>query len=250
MARLAADTDAAGCRTLWLNRPEKRNALDEGLLGDIAEAAHAAGQDPAISLVVLRAHGPTFCAGADLNDWADVTPDEAQRLSALGSAAFRALAELPVPVVAAIDGAALGGGLELVLACDIRLGTTACRLGFPEPRLGNSPAWGGMARLVEAVGIAAARDLLLTGDVIAGPEAFRIGLLQRLCPPEGLEESLAALRTSILACDPGTLRYIKALLGAPAGSIAAIEAAVAGFTATRPESRRRKQQFLDSRRRP
>jgi enoyl-CoA hydratase/carnithine racemase len=110
-----------------------------------------------------------FCAGADLNDWADVSPAEARSLSLLGSRAFQALADVPVPVIAAIDGAALGGGLEMAMACDIRLGTPDCSVGYPEPRLGNSPAWGGMARLVDAVGKGYARTMLLTGEPSPAP---------------------------------------------------------------------------------
>jgi enoyl-CoA hydratase/carnithine racemase len=248
MSRLRIETDDRGCRTLWLDRPEKRNALDEPLLRELLDAALLAADDPTVRVVVVRSTSSTFSAGADLNDWADVTPQEAQRLSALGSRAFQALADLPVPVVAAVQGAALGGGLELALACDIRIDASDCRVGRPEPRLGNSPAWGGMARLVDAVGKAHARDLLLTGDAIGGPDAHRLGILQRLCAPEEFSQRLEDLVASIVACDGGVPTYIKALLGAPAQAIAAQEAAIAGFAATRPQSRQRKERFLASRR--
>jgi enoyl-CoA hydratase/carnithine racemase len=247
MPRLRVKTER-GRRTLWLDRPDKRNALDEAFLSELLVAAEASSREEAVRVVLLRSTSPMFCAGADLNEWADVSPREAQRLSALGSRAFQALADLPVPVVAALEGPALGGGLELALACDIRIGTTACRVGFPEPRLGNSPAWGGMARLVETVGIAMARDMLLTGDVVSAVDAHRVGIVQRLCAPEDLSARLDDLIDSIVACDGGTLAYIKALLGAPSQVIAAQEAAVAGFTATRVESRERKELFLASRR--
>jgi enoyl-CoA hydratase/carnithine racemase len=248
MARVRVETDERGCRTLWLDRPDKRNALDEPFLVELLDAAEAASLEEQLRLVVLRSTSTIFCAGADLNEWADVTPKTAQRLSALGSRAFQALVDLPIPVIAGVEGPALGGGLELLLACDIRLGSTSCRLGFPEPRLGNSPAWGGVTRLVETVGIAQARNMLLTGDAIVGNEAHRIGILQRICAPEEFSAKFDDLIESVLACDRGTLTYIKALLGAPAQAILAQEAAVAGFTATRAESRERKEQFLGSRR--
>jgi enoyl-CoA hydratase/carnithine racemase len=249
MARLRVETDVDGCRILWLDRPEKRNALDEAFLSEILIEADRTLADPAVRVVVLRSTSPIFCAGADLNDWANTAPVEAQRLSALGSRAFQALADLPIPVVAAREGAALGGGLELALACDIRIASTACRLGFPEPRLGNSPAWGGMARLVEAAGKAKARDLLLTGDIILADEAHAFGLVQRLFSPEEFQKGLSQLIQSIVACDPGTLTYIKAILSCSPQAVAAQEAAIAGFVSTRPESRKRKQDFLSDRKR-
>ena len=248
MPRLRVETDERGCRTLWLDRPEKRNALDEAFLSELLAAAEATSREEAVRVVLLRSTSEMFCAGADLNEWSNISPRNAQRLSALGGRAFQALADLPVPVVAVLQGAALGGGLELALACDIRIGATTCRVGFPEPRLGNSPAWGGMRRLVEAVGVPSARDILLTGDAIPAVDAHRMGIIQRICAPEDLLARMGDLIESILASDTGTLGYIKALLGAPAQVIAAQEAAVAGFTATRTESRERKEQFLASRR--
>jgi enoyl-CoA hydratase/carnithine racemase len=250
MPRARIETDDRGCRTFWLDRPEKRNALDETFLAEILDAAQDCSRSDEVRVVLIRSSSQVFCAGADLTEWADVIPREAQRLSALGSRAFQAIADLPMPAVAIIEGGAFGGGLELALACDIRIATTDCRFGFPEPRLGNSPAWGGMARLVEMIGVGLARDMLLTGDVIEADQGFRTGLIQRLCRPQDLDAQLNMLVTSILACDPGTLTFIKAMLGSPSRSIAVQEAAIAGFTATRPESRERKEQFLARRRRP
>jgi enoyl-CoA hydratase/carnithine racemase len=123
MSDLKIETDVRGCRTLWLERPRKRNALDEALLTDLLNAARSIADDASVRAVLLRSTSPIFCAGADLHDWADVTPKEAQRLSSLGSRAFQALSDAPVPVVAVLEGAALGGGLELALACDIRIAT-------------------------------------------------------------------------------------------------------------------------------
>jgi enoyl-CoA hydratase/carnithine racemase len=248
MARVRVSTDVRGCRTVLLDRADKRNALDEPFLSELLDVAASAASDNTVRLVLLRSTSSIFCAGADLNEWANVDPRNAQRLSALGSRAFQALADLPVPVVAALEGAALGGGLELALACDIRVGSHECSVGFPEPRLGNSPAWGGMARLIAAVGPAFARDMLLTGDTLGAADALRIGVVQRLYDLSEFPSKLEQLIDSIVSCDPGTLTYIKMLLGAPSQAIAAQEAAIAGFTATRAESRDRKKKFLASRR--
>jgi enoyl-CoA hydratase/carnithine racemase len=245
--RLRIDKDTRGCVTFWLDRADKRNALDEQFLNEFHEASLQASCDPSVRVVALRSTSSVFCAGADLNDWANITPSNAQRLSLLGNRTFQAIADMPVPVIAAIEGAALGGGLELALACDIRIGTPDCSIGLPEPRLGNSPAWGGMARLVEAVGKAYARNMLLTGDTISGSEAFRVGILQRMPSRENFQQGFDALIVSVLACDSNTLTYIKNLFGQPSQITAAQEAVVAGFTATRPESRDRKEAFLASR---
>ena len=245
--RLRIDKDALGCITFLLDRAEKRNALDAEFLEELIEEILKVSTDPSCRVVILRSSSAVFCAGADLNEWAKVTPADARRLSLLGSSTFQALADMPVPVIAAIEGAALGGGLELAMACDIRVGTPQCSVGYPEPRLGNSPAWGGMARLIEATGRAYARNMLLTGDVIPGTEAFRVGILQRMSSRENFQQGLDALVASILACDSGTLAYIKNLFGQPSQIIAAQEAAIAGFTATRQESRKRKEAFLASR---
>ena len=232
--RLRIDKDALGCITFLLDRAEKRNALDAEFLDELIEEILKVSTDPGCRVVILRSSSAVFCAGADLNEWANVTPADARRLSLLGSSTFQALADLPVPVIAA-------------MACDIRVGTPQCSVGYPEPRLGNSPAWGGMARLIEATGRAYARNMLLTGDVIPGAEAFRVGILQRMSSRENFQQGLDALVASILACDSGTLAYIKNLFGQPSQIIAAQEAAIAGFTATRQESRKRKEAFLASR---
>ncbi|MDX3974949.1 enoyl-CoA hydratase/isomerase family protein [Shinella sp.] len=248
MSHLKIETDERGCRTLWLDRPAKRNALDEALLSDLLNAAVAARTTPGLRLVVLRSTSSMFCAGADLNDWADVTPFNAQRLSLLGARAFRELADLPVPLVVVVEGAALGGGFELALAGDIRIATTQARFGFPEARLGNTPAWGGVPRLAKLAGTGTMFDVLLTGDPIDGERAERLGIVQRLCAPEDLETRLNALIDSLLACDTTTQGFIKAMFGNPDALIAAQEAALAGFTATREEASARKQAFLASRR--
>jgi len=247
-SRLKISSDGLGCWTFLLDRPEKRNALDEQFLSELMSASHNVAEDGNARLVILRSSSPTFCAGADLNDWIDITPSEARRLSSLGSRTFQMLADLPVPTIAAIEGPALGGGLELALACDLRIGTPNCVIGFPEPRLGNSPAWGGMHRLIEAIGKFRARDLLLTGDLVSGNEAYRVGILQRLKSSAEFQQGLNSLIESIISCDGGTLTYIKSVFGQPSQIIAAQEASMAGFTATYKASKTRKEAFLQSRR--
>jgi enoyl-CoA hydratase/carnithine racemase len=239
--------DGRGCFTLWLDRPKKRNALDEPALNAIAETTQTLRASKEARLLVLRSTSPVFSAGADLNEWARVGVADAARLSMVGNQAFAALTDLPIPTVALLEGPALGGGLELALACDIRVGSEACRVGFPEPRLGNAPGWGGVARLVEIAGLATARDMLLTGDALDAGAAFRVGILQRLWRAEELDAKLADLTQSILSCDFTTLSLLKATLK-PADVNMARDAALAGFDASRDEPKTRKAAFLKGRR--
>jgi enoyl-CoA hydratase/carnithine racemase len=247
MNTVRMEVDERGCATIWLDRPDKRNALDENLLTELADAVDRIHRHDGVRVVLLRSTSPVFSAGADLNEWASPTPQEAARLSLLGSTAFQALADLPMPVIAVLEGPAVGGGLELALACDIRLGTEACRVGFPEPRLANTPAWGGVSRLVEIAGVAAARDLLLTGEIVDASEAYRIGVLQRLCAESVLEERVQALVESVLACAPVALLTLKALLSSEERRRRTLESITAGFSATLEESRHRKEAFLAAR---
>ena len=243
---IATKHDGCGCFTLSLDRPAKRNALDEATLTGIAEIARTLCASKEARLLIVRSTSVVFSAGADLNEWAHVGSSEAARLSLVGNQAFAALTDLSIPTVALLEGPALGGGLELALACDIRVGTASCRVGFPEPRLGNAPGWGGIARLVEIAGLATARDMLLTGDPLEAADALRVGILQRLWRPEEVENKLADLVESILACDSTTLALLKATLKHTDVNMAR-DAALAGFDAGRPGPKARKAAFLASR---
>jgi enoyl-CoA hydratase/carnithine racemase len=244
METLQVEHDGHSRVTIWLDRPHKRNALNEVMLSELAATAAALRADRDVRVVVLRSTSGVFSAGADLNEWVALSPARAMELSLLGGRAFQALADLPVPVIAVLEGAALGGGLELALACDIRIGTLACQMGFPEPRLGNIPAWGGVPRLLQVVGPAFARELLLTGDVIGAREAYRMGLLNRLFSEAELADGLEHLVGSVLACEPATLALLKAQLSGGTVEQAQQEAVTAAYSATQEESRRRKEAFL------
>jgi enoyl-CoA hydratase len=230
--------------TIWLDRPNKRNALNEVMLAELTATAATLGSNRDIRVVLLRSTSGVFSAGADLNEWASLSSARAMELSLLGSHAFQALADLPVPVIAVLEGAAVGGGPELALACDVRVGTPTCRMGFPEPRLGNLPAWGGMPRLLQVIGPAFARELLLTGDVIDAQNALRMGLLNRLFNESELVDGLEHLVESVLACEPRTLALLKAQLSGGMFERVYQEAVTAGYSAMQEESRRRKEAFL------
>ncbi|MER5620117.1 enoyl-CoA hydratase/isomerase family protein [Streptosporangium sp. NPDC002544] len=240
------DVDERGLATLTLDRYAKRNSLDEAMLESFGEALGAIEADPRIRVVVLRGSNGFFCAGADIADWADPGPVTADRLSRLGTATFARLAALSVPTVALIERSALGGGLELALACDLRVTTEDAGLGYPETRLGNLTAWGGIARLVDTVGPAQARRLFLTATTISGAEAARIGLVTHAVPADRLEETVEELVTAVIACEPLALRVVKDILAGYETRVTA-EPTLAAFFSFSDASRRRKEAFVKRR---
>ncbi len=168
-----------GVAVLVLQHPPV-NALSRALLRELAEAVAALAPDPSVRAVVLGADGPNFSAGADLKEMVTIAPADAPEALREGAAAIAAVAELPVPTLAAVHGLAVGGGLELALACDLRLADDSAKFGAPEVAHGLMPAYGGTVRLPRIVGAAKAKELIFAGTLIGAAEAHRIGLIQRL----------------------------------------------------------------------
>jgi enoyl-CoA hydratase len=161
-----------------LDAPERRNALDSEALRALAETVHRLAADPKVALVGLRAEGDHFCAGADIDELRRLDSAAAAREHArLGQAACNALEQAPVPVVAAIQGYCVGGGLELAMSCDIRLATPEARFGQVELAIGSIAAWGGIRRLPRLVGAAVAKDLVFSARHIDAAEAVARGLI-------------------------------------------------------------------------
>lgn len=164
-----------------LDRPTKGNALNQPLIDALdelcgrVEAVHADGSARAI--VLTGAGGRAFCAGADINELDGITPDAARAQMRRGQQVFDRLERLPVVVIAALNGFALGGGLELAMAADIRVAAPTARLGQPEITLGNLPGWGGTQRLPQLVGRGRATEMILTGELVDAERAFQIGLV-------------------------------------------------------------------------
>ena len=179
-------TDVDGrIRRITIDRPDARNALTwEGL--DALEAAIEAATEPVVS---LEGDGPAFCAGADLDVVADLDRDEAEAFARRGQQVARAIEESPSVVVAVIDGAARGGGLELALACDVRVATPTATFGEPGVTFGLFGAWGGTARLPRVLGEGDALEFALSGRVVGAEEALRMGLVSRI---EDEPQSVAA----------------------------------------------------------
>lgn len=236
--------DARGIAHLTLERAAKRNALDRAMLEQLRDRIHEIRDRGDARAVVVRGAGGSFCAGADIADWVQPPHEVAVELSELGRDAFAALAALPVPSIAVIEGGAFGGGLELALACDIRISTHDAVLGLPELGLGNLPSWGGMARLVDISGLAVARHLLLTGELISGSRAAHLLLVSSTHDAAELDAAVAAVVTRLVAAEPTAVRLAKQVLAGLETHLAS-ESALAGYTAGLASSRERKQDFLD-----
>jgi len=174
-------TEEDGVEVLTLRHPPV-NALSTRLLADLAGALDAIAADPASRCLVLTGDGQYFSAGADLKELATLDLAQAPQIVARGQALFSRLESQKLPVVAAINGLALGGGLELALACDIRIVGESAKLGAPEVNYGLMPSYGGTQRLPRLVGIAKAKELIFTGAMIPAAEAVRIGLANRSVP--------------------------------------------------------------------
>jgi len=198
--------------TITLNRPAVRNAIDRALASALTTAARELARDVELRAVVLRGSPPAFCAGADLTERLALTPEERTAHTEAIAAAVEALADLPVPTIAAISGACLAGGAELALACDLRFADTTARFGFPEVRRGIFPGAGGMLRLPQLVGPSRAADLLFSGRVIDAEEALRIGLVDRVCPPDQLDNLVADWLRELRQAAPAAVRATKAAL--------------------------------------
>jgi methylglutaconyl-CoA hydratase len=216
--------------TVTLNRPAARNALSRRLVSDLlAILRDVAGESDLRALVLTGAGDRAFCAGADLVERRALSPAELTAHTEGISAACDALADFPVPVVAAIRGYALAGGAELAIACDLRVAGEDAVFGYPEVKVGVFPGAGGVIRLPRIVGAAAARDLLYTGRQVRADEAFRLGLVDRLVPPAEVLSTAARVAEEIAANAPLAVRAVKRALRDAAGlPDAAAHAAVAG----------------------
>ena len=185
-----------------LDAPERRNALDSEALRTLAETVHSLAADPDVSIIGLRAEGEHFCAGADIDELRVLDSAAAAREHArLGQAACNALEQAPVPVVAAIQGYCVGGGLELAMSCDIRLATPDARFGQVELGIGSIAAWGGIRRLPRLVGVAAAKDLVFSARHVDVVQARAWGLVNEVVDSADLVNA-AEQRTEHLLAAP------------------------------------------------
>jgi enoyl-CoA hydratase len=186
----------AGVAWLRLNRPEALNALNRRLTAALEEAVERVAALDETRVLVVAGRGRAFCAGNDIKEMESVTGDDAEALARRHAAIMERFAALPQVTIAAVDGYALGGGLMLAVAQDLRVASDRARFGLPEVTLGFNPGYG-IARLLDIVAGGHARDLLLTGRTIHASEALRMGLVNRVVAPPTLEATVAALAADI-----------------------------------------------------
>ncbi|HBC97529.1 MAG TPA: crotonase [Clostridium sp.] len=194
---------------LTINRPKALNALNSETVTEINGALDEIAADDTVLAVIVTGSGKSFVAGADITEMKDFNSVEGRKFGRLGNKVFRKLENLEKPVIAAVNGFALGGGCELSLACDIRLASTKAKFGQPEVGLGITPGFGGTQRLARVVGLGMAKELIYTAKMIKADEAFRIGLVNGVYEPENLLEEAKKLANTIVANAPIAVRMSK-----------------------------------------
>ena len=197
---------------LTMNRPEALNALNEQVLRDLDAALDQAAAQDDILVLVLTGAGRSFVAGADIAQMKDLSPMEAKRFGLFGNGVFLKLENFPKPVIAAVNGFALGGGCELAMSCDIRVASEKAKFGQPEVGLGITPGFGGTQRLARIVGTSNAMELILTAKTISAAQAQEIGLVSHVYPPEELMDKALELAQAIAANAQVAVRESKAAI--------------------------------------
>jgi len=198
-----------GVATVTLNRPDKRNALNDRAMAELGDAVERLAGDPNIRGAILTGAGSkAFAAGADIAELAVQGPLDARTRARRGQAVLRRLETCGKPVVAAVNGVALGGGCELAMACHLRVASEEARFGQPEVKLGLAPGFGGTQRLPRLVGLGVALELLLTGEPISAQEALRIGLVNKVVPAASLLAEARRLLGQVLAAGPLAVRLV------------------------------------------
>ena len=235
-----------------INRPQVLNALDTRTLDELHQAMQELGGDAAVRVIVVTGAGEkAFVAGADVNELVGKPPIEAREHARRGQRVFDELETLGKPVIAAINGFALGGGCELAMACTLRVAADTARLGLPEVNLGIIPGFAGTQRLTRLVGKGAALELLLTGRHVLAAEALELGLVNRIVPAAGLMSEVRQLADTLATRAPVAVRYIiEAVhrgLNATFDDAQDFESTLFGLAASTSDMREGTRAFLDKR---
>ena len=201
--------DRGAVRIVTIHRPERLNALNSATIQALHAAADAAADDDRVRVLVLTGAGPkAFVAGADIAEMADLSPSQARDFALRGQRMMRRLETLPKPVIAMVNGFALGGGLELAMSCHLRIAADSARVGQPEINLGLIPGFGGTQRLLRLAGRAATLELCLAGAPLDAARALQLGIVNRVAPAAELEAQTLALANQLAEAAPLALRGI------------------------------------------
>jgi enoyl-CoA hydratase len=237
--------------TITVNRPDKLNALNDRVIAELGLAIDSVRDDPDVAGVILTGAGRAFVAGADIAQLEKLGGVATKALALRGQDVFRRFETSPKPVIAAINGFALGGGCELAMACHIRLASDAAKFGQPEVKLGVTPGYGGTQRLPRLVGKGRALQLLLTGEMIDAQEALRIGLVNRVVPAAELFPAATAMLQTILANAPLAIAHCIEVVNAgydlPLADALTLEATAFGLLAATDDKREGTRAFLEKR---
>lgn len=244
--------DAAdGIATLTVNRPDKLNALNAATMSELGQAIDEIRTRDDIAAAIVTGAGKAFIAGADISELAKENPLTARELAVRGQAIFRSFERSRKPIIAAVNGFALGGGCELALACHIRIASDQAKFGQPEVKLGTAPGYGGTQRLARLIGKGRALQLLLTGETIDAAEALRIGLVNKVVAPDALLSSATEMLKAILANGPlavaACIEVVNLGLEMPLESALALEATHFGLLAATSDMREGTKAFLEKR---
>jgi enoyl-CoA hydratase/carnithine racemase len=243
--------DRGPVRHVILNRPEKRNAMNQELLRELHRALRAAADDASVQCVVLRGEGPVFSAGVDLVELAASTgqPGVLRPFRNVFLECANVCEDMPKPVVCAIHRTCVGGALEVALGCDLRIASSDAQLGLPEVKFGIIPDVGGSTRLPAVVGLGRAKELIMTAKMIDAAEAERIGLVNRVVAPDELQAATQALVEELLANSPIAVGRAKRVMDASARPALAhtleLEIAVQEYCVAEARERAREAQAPD-----
>lgn len=242
----------SGVAVLTVQRPQRLNALDARTLDELLQAALDVQQDDAIRCIIVTGAGDkAFVAGADVSEIARDTPEGARRRALRGQQVFDLLEQLGKPVIAAVNGFALGGGCELAMACTLRIAADNARFGQPEINLGLIPGFAGTQRLARLIGKTKAMEMILTGAPISAHEALALGLVNRVVPASALMNEARALAVELAAKPPIALRYamdaVNRGLEMPFAEACQLEAALFGMVTSTGDMKEGTNAFLEKR---
>ncbi len=195
-----------------INRPDVLNAVNIETIRELEDAVRRFGEDDTIAVIVITGEGKSFVSGSDISRLAEMDSLAAREYSRVGQRVLSFIENVEKPVIAAVNGYALGSGCEIAMACDIRIASEKAKFGQPEVKLGLIPGHAGTQRLARLVGLGKAKELIFTGDLIDAHEALRIGLANRVVPPDKLMQETKAIARKIIDVGPTAVRVAKTVL--------------------------------------